>query len=196
MITVGREIVTEVRVGNDFIGQVMHVGMEVWPNKPAKPWVLTGIDHLYGQTTWHSWFPSDPDLSAKPAPMKGCLFICAYRGTEFPDFVANVAIFDGTAWQCSDDGNAGRYQVEPRSAIDEVPFITGWWNGPTAAKDAQDNFNTMASGSLYLVPWAEPDGVHLLFRNKDDATQTFVCPYPAGVTMADLPPSEDLHPTP
>ena len=196
MITVGRDIVTEIRLGDEFIGTVQHVGMEVWPNKPAKPWVLTGTDHFYGFDPGAKWFPNAPDLSSKPAPMKGCLFLCVYRGTEFPDFVANVAIFDGTNWRCSIDGNAGRYNVEPHAAIDEPPFITGWWNGPTAAKDAQDDLDTMATGALYLVPWAEPDGVHLLLRNKDDATQTFVCPYPAGVTMADLPPSEDLHPTP
>ena len=196
MITIGRDVITEIRLGDDFIGTVQHVGMEVWPNKPAKPWVLTGIDHPYAFSPSGVWAPSDPDLSAKPAPMKGCLFLNAYRGTETPDFVANVVIFDGTRWQCSDQGNAGAYSINPSAAIDEVPFVTGWWNGPTAAKDAQDNLSNLGGSALFLIPWAEPDGVHLIVQNHDDVQQTFVCPYPAGVTMADLPPSEDLHPTP
>jgi hypothetical protein len=196
MITFQSGDITDVRLGSTLIKSVCVGSVEVWSAVKPKPWLLTGTDHFYGFNRGYTWFPSAPDFSSKPAPMKGCLFLCVYRGTEFPDFVANVAIFDGTNWRCSDDGNAGRYNVEPRAAIDEPPFITGWWNGPTAANDAQDDFNTMAPGALYLVPWAEPDGVHLLLRNKDDTTQTFVCPYPAGMTMADLPPTENLHPTP
>ena len=191
MITIGREIVTEVRVGNDFIGQVMHVGMEVWPNipKPAGTLWLHRLDDkiYYPHTAFPTGWVRDeaPDLSTFGPPAKGSIILNGAIDTG-GRMVATCFIFDGTTWTTNDDEMLPRFTLDSRSPSAYVHLH--WWNMPTGT-EIQDVFDMADASSLHVAISAQADGIHYRLMNADGTGADFTKPYPAGITAADLPPT-------
>ena len=195
MITIGRDIVTEIRLGDDFIGTVMHVGMEVWPNLPIKPWLKTFLDA--GPHTWYGgdWLAGTaPDLSDKPTPVKGTIVFSVYISAG--SITLGLVVFDGTTWvEDPQSFNGLVFQVDLQGSSD---YSMGrFFSGPTAKADMATYLSTFGSGVdtsiSHVCVFAAADGIHIRLTNKDGVNPTdFVSPYPAGVTLADMPPTQDF----
>ena len=189
MIAIGREIVTEIRIGSDFVGQVMHVGMEVWPNLPGVRWLNRIDDQSYfTNTIFSTGWVNDvvPNLSKFPAPAKGSVLLNCVLDA-YDRMVAVCLIFDGTAWTTDPLEEVPTFIIDSRAAAGEYIYLH-WWNMP-GATDVQDFFDTADAGHLRVAVWAAADGIHYKLQNKDDASVEFSKPYPAGITAADLPPT-------
>ena len=194
MITIGRDIVTEIRVGSDFVGSVQHVGMEVWPNLPLKAWQKTFVDQ--GAHNWFngSWVAPAPDLSDKPAPGKGSIVFSVFM--FLGSITVGVVIFDGTTWvEDPQSFSGGVFKVDLLGSSDYG--MGKFFSGPTAQADMNDYINTPMMGPdatrCSVEVYAAADGIHIRLTDKDGANPTdFVNPYPPGVTLADMPPTQDF----
>src|SRR5512137_3116853 len=160
----------------------MFRGTQVWPL--PKAWVLPLTDKDYTHDAGIGWLANVPDLTSKPAPLKGSLLINGYLTTT-DDLAVNFVVFDGTAWVSSMASESATYAM-PSHTVGRAPVVGGWWNSPTAAKDAQTFMEANFGGStqLWVVAWAEPDGIHCVLQDYDGKTKTdIIDPYPPGVTM-------------
>jgi hypothetical protein len=147
----------------------------------AKAWVFAPNDNV-GYAPTGTGF--NPPLTLPAPPVKGCVILSIENlssGDGQPYLY--VYVYDGTTWQ----------NITPSTwsmAASHQPPTFRWWcadrsyvEGPTF--DPSDT-------SAEAFAWAEADGIHVLWNGIAAATtpaeKTF--PYPAGVTLADMPASK------
>jgi hypothetical protein len=174
----------------------MHVGMEVWPNLPLKAWQKTFVDqgaHNWGGSDWVFGQPV-PDLSDKPAPGKGSILFSVFIDTG--NVILGVVIFDGTTWtEDPQSFSGGVFKVDLEGSSDYG--MGKFFSGPTAKADMDTYVSTPLTGPdptrCSVEVFAAADGIHIVITDKDGRNPTdFVSPYPPGVTLADMPPTQDF----
>jgi hypothetical protein len=187
-ITKGGTAITDIRWGTTQAKAVMFRGTQVWP--AGTLWLHRIDDQSYFPTTiFPTGWANDvvPNLSAFPAPAKGSVLLNCVLDA-YDRIVANCLIFDGTAWTTDPLEEALAFVIDSRAAAGEYIYLH-WWNMP-GATDVQDFFDAADSGHLRVAVWAAADGIHYKLQNKDNASVEFSKPYPAGITAADLPPTQ------
>jgi hypothetical protein len=188
-VTKGGTAITDVRVGAAQAKAVMLRGVQVWPlgtvwlhrldDKVYYPSYLTGVFSS-------GWMNDDvPDLSALGPPLKGSIILNGALDTA-GRMVATCFIFDGTHWTTTTEEFRPEFVLDSHAPTSYVHLH--WFNmpGPT---DIQDVFDLAGSSELHIAISAQADGIHYRLMNADGAGADFTKPYPAGITAADLPPT-------
>ena len=191
-LTVGGNAIQGVSVGGTPATAVMFRGTQVWP--PAKPWLKTFVDQ--GAHNWFNgaWTLPAPDLSDKPTPVKGSIVFSMFIMTGI---TMGVVIFDGTTWvEDPQSFRATTFQVDLHGS--SYYGLGRFFSGPTAKADMDTYLSTFGVGpdttKCYVCVYAESDGLHIVIADQDGGNPTnFVNPYPAGVTLADMPPTQDFN---
>jgi hypothetical protein len=125
----------------------------------------------------------DVPLPTSPAPVKGCIYLsCADDSSG--NMMVNAFIHDGTNWQAP---SALGFAVpeKPPSGTPDAPQIKAYYFGDSnAARNwGWDQGDEMTAS-------AESDGIHLFTEDEHSDVSENTVPYPAGVTMADMPASK------
>ena len=190
--------VTDVQYGGAQAKSVFYGGVEVWTavkKAVGPPWLKTFVDA--GSHTWFggNWMSGQvPDLSDKPAPVKGTIVFSVYMLAG--SVTMGVAIFDGTTWM--EDPQSVRGNVFAVDLLGSSSYGMGqFFSGPTAKADMDTYLSTSGIGPdttvCHVCVYAEADGLHIRLTDKEGQNPTnFVNPYPAGVTLADMPPTQDF----
>jgi hypothetical protein len=187
--------ITDVRLGDTPIKSVCVGAVEVWSAVKPKPWLKTFVDQ--GAHNWFngSWVSGPaPDLSDKPTPVKGSIVFSMFIMTGI---TMGVVIFDGTTWvEDPQSFRATTFQVDLHGS--SYYGLGRFFSGPTAKADMDTYLSTFGVGpdttKCYVCVYAEADGLHIVIADQDGGNPTnFVNPYPAGVTLADMPPTQDFN---
>jgi len=195
MITFGAAV-KDVQYGGKQAKSVFYGGVEVWTAAVAKPWLKTFVDqgpHNWGGSDWLFGQPI-PDLSDKPTPVKGSIVFSVF--IDLGSITVGVVIFDGTKWTEDPQSlSGGVFKVDLQGSSDYG--MGNFFSGPTAQADMTDYISTPMIGPdatrSSVEMYAAADGIHIRITDKDGANPAdFVSPYPAGVTLADMPPTQSF----
>jgi hypothetical protein len=188
--------VTDVRLGDTPIKSVCIGSVEVWAAVKPVAWLKTFVDqgaHNWGGSDW-VFGESVPDLSDKPAPVKGSIVFSVF--IDLGNITMGVVIFDGKTWtEDPQSFSGGVFKVDLEGASNYG--MGQFFSGPTAQADMTDYISTPMIGPdatrSSVEMYAAADGIHIRITDKDGANPTdFVSPYPAGVTLSDMPPTQSF----
>jgi hypothetical protein len=117
-----------------------------------------------------------------PAPAAGY-----HQGFAFGAF-----FFDGSEWQYQTPHDPGHGNYDPPTSELDVlgtAVIGAFYNGPTLSSVEAIHATI---GKAHVIGWAGASAIHLLTFHKGDATKDreIECPYPTGVTKADMPATQ------
>ena len=196
MITFQSGNVTDVRLGDTPIKSVCIGSIEVWAAFKPKPWLKTFVDqgpHNWGGSDW-VFGQTVPDLSDKPAPVKGSILFSVF--IDGSNIIVDVVIFDGKTWtEDPQSFSGGVFQVDLQGSSDYG--LGQFFSGPTAQADMDTYIAAPMTGPditrSSVEVFAAADGIHIRITDNRGANPTdFVSPYPAGVTLADMPPTQSF----
>ena len=189
MINFGSSSITDVRLGSTAIQSVCVGAVEVW--SAVKPtWVHRLFDKQYICASGVGWAADVPDLSALPPATKGCIILNTWNEIT-ANIHAALCIYDGSQWLEDQAGWDGTNTIPSRGPANQEVKVVVWFNEPDCLNVAKNFWetNSAVSNETTAVFAAAADGVHIHMIDQDNNSADFVNPWPAGITEADLPPT-------
>jgi len=155
----------------------------------SKAWVVITAPNVFAGWDGTNWaddqFNPTTDPTVGRTPVKGCVVLSAHTDSAAGEVEFAISVYDGTQW--TDPWTSAKhgkiYQHVTKDRLQPDGTVYGWVNEAGAGGIAR----AASMDSCNIIFWAEADGFHSLFENGEGELVEESYPFPAGVTLADLP---------